>query len=168
MQGHAADFDVGIGPDAASADERGDQGVAGRRRLHGHAAGHGLGGAACSPRAGAAAPDNKGGHALNNSLGTADPTAFIGAAWSKLTPPLGINWGWFKDDETDALCAAIAVAFEPEEQTVADGEVACSHRRSGTVVLRGARPQSACAVAESEGLRAGAKLATGSDAGGTG
>jgi peptide/nickel transport system substrate-binding protein len=68
-------------------------------------------------RAGAASPDNKGGHALNNSLGTADPTAFIGVAWSKLTPPLGINWGWFKDDETDALCAAIAVAFEPEEQT---------------------------------------------------
>ncbi len=69
-------------------------------------------------RAGAASPDNKGGHALNNSLGTADPTAFIGVAWSKLTPPLGINWGWFKDDETDALCAAIAVAFEPEEQSL--------------------------------------------------
>jgi ABC-type transport system substrate-binding protein len=68
-------------------------------------------------RAGAAAPENKGGHALNNSLGTADPTAFVQVAWSKLTPPLGINWGWFKDAETDALCAAISVAFDPEEQT---------------------------------------------------
>jgi peptide/nickel transport system substrate-binding protein len=68
-------------------------------------------------RAGAAAPENKGGHALNNSFGTADPTAFIGFAWSKLVPPLGINWGWFKDDVADSLCAAIAIAFEPEEQT---------------------------------------------------
>jgi ABC-type transport system substrate-binding protein len=67
-------------------------------------------------RAGAAAPENKGGHALNNSLGAADPTAFIQAAWSKLVPPLGIDWGWFKDDETDALCAAVSVAFDPAEQ----------------------------------------------------
>ena len=68
-------------------------------------------------RAGAAAPENKGGHALNNSLGTADPTAIIQIAWSKLVPPLGINWGHFRDDETDALCAAINVAFDPAEQT---------------------------------------------------
>jgi peptide/nickel transport system substrate-binding protein len=68
-------------------------------------------------RAGAAAPENNGGHALNNSLGTPDPTAIIQVAWSKLVPPLGINWGWFKDPETDALCEAISVAFDPEEQT---------------------------------------------------
>jgi peptide/nickel transport system substrate-binding protein len=68
-------------------------------------------------RAGAAAPENKGGHALNNSLGTADPTAFIQVAWSKLIPPAGINWGCFSDPETDAICAAISIAFEPEKQT---------------------------------------------------
>jgi peptide/nickel transport system substrate-binding protein len=67
-------------------------------------------------RAGAAAPENKGGHALNNSLGTADPTAMIQIAWSKLTPPLGINWGWFKDPEVDAICEAISVAFDPRKQ----------------------------------------------------
>ncbi len=68
-------------------------------------------------RAGAAAPENKGGHALNNSLGTADPIAIIQVAWSKLVPPMGINWGWYKDPETDALCEAINVAFDPEDQT---------------------------------------------------
>ena len=67
-------------------------------------------------RAGAAAPENKGGHALNNSLGTADPIAMIQVAWSKLVPPLGINWGWYKDPEMDALCEAISVAFDPAEQ----------------------------------------------------
>ncbi|MGE0224442.1 MAG: ABC transporter substrate-binding protein [Acetobacteraceae bacterium] len=77
-------------------------------------------------RAGAAAPENKGGHALNNSLGTADPIAMIQVAWSKLTPPLGINWGWFKDPETDALCEAINVAFNPAEQ---DALIAKLHAR---------------------------------------
>jgi peptide/nickel transport system substrate-binding protein len=50
-------------------------------------------------------------------IGTADPTAFIGFAWSKLVPPPGINRGEFTDDVADRLCAAIAAAFEPEEQT---------------------------------------------------
>jgi peptide/nickel transport system substrate-binding protein len=68
-------------------------------------------------RAGAAAPENKGGHALNNSLGAADPTAFIQVAWSKMVPPAGINWGCFQDAETDALCAAVSVAFDPGQQT---------------------------------------------------
>lgn len=67
-------------------------------------------------RAGAAAPENKGGHALNNSLGTADPIAMFQVAWSKLVPPLGINWGWFKNAEVDAICEAINVAFDPAEQ----------------------------------------------------
>jgi len=69
-------------------------------------------------RAGAAAPENRGGHALNNSFGTADPTAFLGFSWSKLVPPIGTNWGFFKDNEADALCEAISVAFDLEEQNV--------------------------------------------------
>ncbi|MEJ0015193.1 MAG: ABC transporter substrate-binding protein [Acetobacteraceae bacterium] len=74
-------------------------------------------------RAGAAAPENKGGHALNNSLGTPDPTAFIQIAWSKLTPPLGINWGWFKDPEVDGICQAINVAFDQKEQDALLGKL---------------------------------------------
>ena len=77
-------------------------------------------------RAGAAAPENKGGHALNNSLGTADPIAMIQVAWSKLVPPTGINWGWFKSPEVDALCEAISVAFDQKEQ---DALIAKLHAR---------------------------------------
>jgi len=68
-------------------------------------------------RAGAMAPENKGGHALNNSLAAADPVAIIQVAWSKLVPPLGINWGVFKDAETDALCQAVSTTFDPEQQS---------------------------------------------------
>ncbi len=68
-------------------------------------------------RAGAMAPENKGAHALNNSLGAADPTAIIQDSWSKMVPPAGVDWGWFKDDQADALAAAASVEFDPEKQT---------------------------------------------------
>jgi peptide/nickel transport system substrate-binding protein len=68
-------------------------------------------------RAGAAAPENKGAHALNNSLGAADPTAIIQYAWSKMIPPAGTDWGWFKDAEADALAEQASVEFDPARQT---------------------------------------------------
>jgi peptide/nickel transport system substrate-binding protein len=67
-------------------------------------------------RAGAAAPENKGAHALNNSLGAADPTALIQDSWSKMVPPVGVDWGWFKDDEADALAQAASVEFDLAKQ----------------------------------------------------
>jgi len=68
-------------------------------------------------RAGAAAPENKGAHALNNSLGAADPTAIIQDSWSKMVPPAGVDWGWFKDEEADALAEQASVEFDPVKQT---------------------------------------------------
>ena len=67
-------------------------------------------------RAGAQAPENKGAHALNNSLGAADPTALIQDFWSKMVPPRGIDWGSFKDDEVDALAEAASVEFDLAKQ----------------------------------------------------
>jgi peptide/nickel transport system substrate-binding protein len=68
-------------------------------------------------RAGAAAPENKGAHALNNSLGAADPTAIIQDSWSKMVPPVGVDWGWFKDAEADSLAEQATIEFDPDKQT---------------------------------------------------
>ncbi|MBR0643058.1 ABC transporter substrate-binding protein [Plastoroseomonas hellenica] len=67
-------------------------------------------------RAGARAPENRGAHALNSSLGSADPTSIIDAVWSTRAPPVGLNWGWFNDPRIDAIAAAAEVEFEPEKQ----------------------------------------------------
>ncbi len=67
-------------------------------------------------RSGAKAPENRGAHALNNSLGSADPPSIINACWSTRAPPIGLNWGWFSDPGVDALAAAAEVEFEPEKQ----------------------------------------------------
>ena len=67
-------------------------------------------------RAGAMAPENKGGHALNNSLGSADPTAIIQAAFSEMAPPKGLDWGFFKDDQADDLARRAMVEFDPGRQ----------------------------------------------------
>jgi ABC-type transport system substrate-binding protein len=77
-------------------------------------------------RAGAQAPENKGAHSLNNSFGTADPTTLIQYAWSKMVPPRGIDWGWFKDDEADRLAEAAAIEFDPPKQ---DAVLAKLHAR---------------------------------------
>ncbi len=68
-------------------------------------------------RAGAAAPENKGAHALNNSLGAADPSALIQDCYSQMVPPKGLDWGFFKDAVTDDLCARAQVEFDPAKQT---------------------------------------------------
>jgi ABC-type transport system substrate-binding protein len=67
-------------------------------------------------RAGAMAPENKGAHALNNSLGSADPTALIQAAYSQMAPPKGLDWGFFKDDVADDLCQRAMVEFDVPKQ----------------------------------------------------
>ena len=67
-------------------------------------------------RAGAAAPENKGAHALNNSLGSADPTAIIQSAFSELVPPRGLDWGWYKDAQADDLARKAIVEFDPGRQ----------------------------------------------------
>jgi len=77
-------------------------------------------------RAGAMAPENKGAHALNNSLGSADPTALIQAAFSDMAPPRGLDWGLYKDEQADALARAAMVEFEPEKQ---DAILAKLHER---------------------------------------
>jgi peptide/nickel transport system substrate-binding protein len=57
-------------------------------------------------RQGAAAPENQGLAATNNSWNTMDPyQAFVRFADSKLVPPRGNNWGGIDDPELDALVA---------------------------------------------------------------
>ncbi|MDO9713431.1 ABC transporter substrate-binding protein [Paracraurococcus lichenis] len=67
-------------------------------------------------RSGAAAPENRGMHGLNNSLGTADPSSIIDATWSRRVPPAGLNWGWFNDPRIDALASRAEVEFDQERQ----------------------------------------------------
>lgn len=62
-------------------------------------------------------PENKGIHGLNNSVAYWDPyIGLIGPAWSATRPPLGYNWGGFKDKEADELAAAAQVEFDPAKQ----------------------------------------------------
>ncbi|SDB74602.1 ABC-type transport system, substrate-binding protein [Belnapia rosea] len=74
-------------------------------------------------RSGAMAPENRGMHALNNSLGSADPSSMIDAVWSKRAPPVGLNWGWFNDPKADDLAARAEVEFDPERQDTLLGEL---------------------------------------------
>jgi peptide/nickel transport system substrate-binding protein len=77
-------------------------------------------------RSGAMAPENRGMHALNNSLGSADPSSMIDAVWSKRAPPVGLNWGWFNDPKADELAARAEVEFDPEKQDSLLGELHAS------------------------------------------
>jgi ABC-type transport system substrate-binding protein len=74
-------------------------------------------------RSGAAAAENRGMHALNNSLGTADPSSLIDTTWSKRNPPVGVNWGWFNDPKVDDLAARAEVEFDGEKQDLLLGEL---------------------------------------------
>jgi ABC-type transport system substrate-binding protein len=68
-------------------------------------------------RAGAAAPENKGVHGLNNSWGFWDPDiGLINCSWSMMKTPAGYNWGEYNDPKADALCQKAKLAFVPEEQ----------------------------------------------------
>ncbi|MFC7539372.1 hypothetical protein ACFQU2_07735 [Siccirubricoccus deserti] len=62
-------------------------------------------------------------HALNNSLGTADPSSLIDTTWSKRNPPVGVNWGLFNDPKVDDLAARAEVEFDSEKQDLLLGEL---------------------------------------------
>jgi ABC-type transport system substrate-binding protein len=74
-------------------------------------------------RSGAAAPENRGMHALNNSLGSAEPSSLIDAVWSRRNPPVGLNWGWYSDPRMDDLAARAEVEFDVERQDALLGEL---------------------------------------------
>lgn len=68
-------------------------------------------------RAGAAAPENAGAHAINNSWGTWDPDiGLLGPSRSVMKPPGGYNWGLFNDPKADELAAQAKVTFDPAKQ----------------------------------------------------
>ena len=77
-------------------------------------------------RSGAIAPENRGMHALNNSLSSTDPSSMIDAVWSKRAPPVGLNWGWFNDAKADDLAARAELEFDPERQDQLLGELHAS------------------------------------------
>ncbi len=68
-------------------------------------------------RMGAAAPDNKGRHGINNSWAFFDPEfALIKSYASHWPVPVGFNWGGFKNDKVDELARKASEAFDPAEQ----------------------------------------------------
>ena len=67
-------------------------------------------------RSGAKAPENRGMHALNNSLGSAEPSSLIDAVWSQRNPPVGLNWGWYSDPKLDEIASRAEVEFDVEKQ----------------------------------------------------
>ena len=67
-------------------------------------------------RIGAAAPENRGMHVLNNSLTSQEPSSIIDTSWSKRNPPVGVNWGWFSDPKVDDLAGRAEVEFDTERQ----------------------------------------------------
>lgn len=67
--------------------------------------------------AGAAAPENRGAHGVNNSWAFWDPNISLLQAFdSAYTPPAGFNWGGYSNPEVDKLAAAARLAFDEEEQ----------------------------------------------------
>jgi len=63
------------------------------------------------------APENAGIHALNNSVSVVDPfNSLIGVALSTARPPMGYNWGGFKDPKADELALAAGLEFDPKKQ----------------------------------------------------
>jgi peptide/nickel transport system substrate-binding protein len=68
-------------------------------------------------RLGAAAPENKGCHGINNSWAYWDPDiGLIAASASYMPVPFGFNWGGYKNDKVDVLAAKAKQAFNAEEQ----------------------------------------------------
>lgn len=66
---------------------------------------------------GAAGPQSRGIHALNNSWNSMDPLgAFLRHVDSRLVPPAGFNWGMINDPEFDRLCDAVRAEFDTDRQ----------------------------------------------------
>ncbi|MCO6416796.1 ABC transporter substrate-binding protein [Siccirubricoccus sp. KC 17139] len=94
-------------------------------------------------RSGAAAPENRGMHALNNSLGSAEPSALIDVSWSKRNPPVGVNWGYFADPKVDELAARAEVEFDPEKQDMllAELHAACVDQALWAFIVHDLNPR---------------------------
>ena len=76
---------------------------------------------------GAAGPQNRGIHALNNSWSQIDPVAaFLRHLDSRMVPPAGFNWGMLNDPELDRLSDAVRAEFDPRRQ---DAILARMHER---------------------------------------
>jgi ABC-type transport system substrate-binding protein len=68
-------------------------------------------------RAGAKDPGTSGSVATNGAYYSQDPfTAFIRHLDSRLVPPRGTNWGYFRDPALDKLFDAIRTEFDPAAQ----------------------------------------------------
>ena len=68
-------------------------------------------------RAGAKADANRSVSAINNSLGTMDPSiAFLRQFHGDWAAPAGFNWGYYRNAEVDALIDAAQHNFNPPEQ----------------------------------------------------
>lgn len=68
-------------------------------------------------RAGAAAPENKGIHGINNSWAYWDPDiGLLGPSWSLMKPPAGFNWGYFNHPQSDELASKAKVEFDKTKQ----------------------------------------------------
>ncbi|MDP2664948.1 MAG: ABC transporter substrate-binding protein, partial [bacterium] len=68
-------------------------------------------------RAGAKAPANPGGHAINVSYATQEPfSAFTRLVYGPLHAPDGVNWGWLSDPKLDDLLEKAKKSFDPEQR----------------------------------------------------
>jgi ABC-type transport system substrate-binding protein len=68
-------------------------------------------------RGGAKAPESAGLHAINNSWPFWDPwIGILGISMSSAEPPVGYNWGYFRDSEIDKLGAEVRSTFDIEAQ----------------------------------------------------
>ena len=76
---------------------------------------------------GAAGPQNRGIHALNNSWNSMDPVgAFLRHVETRMVPPAGFNWGMLSDPEFDRLATAVKAEFDTAKQ---DALLARIHER---------------------------------------
>ncbi len=68
-------------------------------------------------RAGAKAPANPGGSAINVSYTTQDPfSAFTRLLYSPSHAPAGVNWGWHSDPKVDKLLEKAKSSFDSKER----------------------------------------------------
>jgi ABC-type transport system substrate-binding protein len=66
---------------------------------------------------GAKGPSNQGLDGMNNGSNSMDPfSAFVWHVDSRLTPPVGLNWGFVNDPEIDKLCDALMSEFDTQKQ----------------------------------------------------
>ncbi len=78
-------------------------------------------------RAGAKDPASQGAHSINVSYFSQDPfTALVRHLDSTLVNPNGTNWGWYQEEDMDAMFNEVRQTFDPVEQ---DAFVAKIHEK---------------------------------------